>query len=226
MPNLVMAVVTGCVMLNDHFCILLVYRPVSYTTVLAVLAVPVQHEGSRRIHSRCENVYGREPDHVPGTLLPDCAALNTLLRHEWDIGGARLVDIISRVELYDTGVIHGNSPAHHRKVFSNILLPAANVEHCGTDTGSVAVDRGQYVTAIQLLKMSVIPSRPSRFGNDKQASRFVEKEKMAIKAWDLDCIYAPKYYDWHLSLTLWEDEVDDFVHQVRRKPRMKPESSR
>jgi hypothetical protein len=214
MPNLVMAVETGCIMLNDHFCILKVYRPVSYTTVLAVLEVPVEHEGSRSMHSNCVNVYGAEPDYVPGQLLPDCAALKALLRYECDFGYARPVDVISRVELYDTGVIHGNSPAHHQKVFSNVLLPAANVEYCGIDSSAEAVTRGQYVTAIQLLKMSVIPSRPSRFGDNKQATRFVEKEKMAIKVWDLECMYAPKYYDWHLSLTLWQDEVDDFVHQV------------
>lgn len=213
-PNLVLAVESGCIMLNHHFTILKVYRPVSYSTVLAVLEVPVQHR-SPVVHSRCAANYTGQLEYVPGKLLPDCAVVKALVGDEWDFGYARPVDVVSEVELHDTGVIHGNSPAHHQKVFSNILLPGASVGYNEDRSSVKADDRSrQYVTAIQLLKMSATPSPPSRSGDDAQTSRFVEKENTAIKVWRSDCLYKPRYRAWHLSLTLREDEVDDFVYQV------------
>jgi hypothetical protein len=218
-----MAVETDCIMLNDHYCILKVFRPVSYATVLAVLEVPVYHQGSRYTHSRCARFFTGELLDNADELLPACAALNALLgvQSESEPGYWRPVDVISRVDLYDTGIIRDNSPTHHQKVSSNILLPGARVEnhrtrsaqHHGMLRGVKAEDRGQYITAIQLLKMSALPCPPPRFG-DAPPSRFVDNENMAIKALHLDCMFAPKYSQWHLSLTLRKDEVDDFVHQV------------
>jgi hypothetical protein len=214
-----MAFETDCIMLNDYFCILKVFRPVSYTTVLAVLAVPIGHQGAQYTHSRCMNYFSGELD--DDGLLPDCATLNALLgvTSEYESGFSRPVDVISSVDLYDTVVIHGNSPAHHEKVFSNILLPGARVnyhgthsveyhgirpgDHHGTRSRAKADDRNvMNVTAVQLLKMSVLPSPPPRFrsGGHAHPSRFVEKENMAIKVWELECIYAPTYHTWHLSL--------------------------
>lgn len=228
MPNLVMVVETGCVIRNDHICVLKVYRPVSYTTVLAVLEVPVKHQGSQYFHEYCAQWYSRRPDYEydPDKLPPDCAAIDALFRHKWEpkYGYSRTVDVITKVDLYDTGVIHGNSPARHQKVSSNVLLPGARIERPEDCSDSTADDRGgQYVTAMQLLKMSVVPSqpslsrylaRPSRSGNVVRPSRFVEKETMSIKVRNRECVYKPKYHPWHLSFTLREDEVDDFLHQV------------
>jgi hypothetical protein len=214
MPNLVMAVETGCMVLNHHFCYLKVYRPVSYTSVLAVLGVPVFHEGGRRSHSRCARNYSGDLEYGPGKMLPDCTVVQTLLGDEPEYRYTRPVDVISGVQLYDTGIIHGNSPARHQKVFSNILLEDATVEYRGDRSSNEAVDRGKYITAIQLLKMSVIPSPPSHFGNDMQSSRFVEKENMANKVRRSDCLFAPGTGGWRLSVILREDDVDDFVHQV------------
>lgn len=209
-PNLVMSIETGCVMLNEHCCILHVYRPVSYTTVFAVLGVPVEHEASSYMHSRCERSYSGEEELPPGTLLPDCAALKRTLMDGWG-GWSRLVDSITSVQLYGAGVIHGNSPAHHQKVYSNILLERTSVNRSRAHDNIFA---GLYVTAIQLLMMSVTPARPSCSAIEEQRSRFVEKEKLAIDFKDSNCIYAPCYCPYHLSLDLRADAVDDFVIQV------------
>lgn len=224
-PSLVMAFETDCLVLNDHFCIVKVFRPVSYTTVLAVLEVPVFHQGARYTHSRCTDYSsGQLDDDDDDNLLPDCAALNAFLdvESEYEPGYSRPVEVITGVNLYDTGVIHGNSPAHHQKVLSNILLPGATINYHGTRSaeyhgdrsGAGAYDHGQYVTAIQLLKMSALPSPPSRFGGNAETSRFFAKESMSLKVWDLECIFAPRSRSWHLSLILRKDEVDDFVYQV------------
>lgn len=116
-------------------------------------------------------------------------------------------------------LIHGNSPAHHQKFFSSILLPGTSIGNGGISSGvKDNGGEGQYVTAIQLLKMSAIPAPPSRFGGVSQ-SRFVEKEETALKVWGSDCIYAQKYRQWHSSVVLREDEVDDFVKQVSHPDR-------
>jgi hypothetical protein len=103
MPNLVMAVETGCVIRHDQICSLKVYRPVSYTAVLAVLEVPVKHKASESFHGYCAQRYIGTPGYVydPDKLLPDCAALEVLLGDKWK-PWYRPVEVITSVELFDT----------------------------------------------------------------------------------------------------------------------------